>query len=265
VNEFPLSKTYSGVFDPKMLWQARKGSNEAAERTRSIMSIYTKPEASHPSPFLLAWALSSHVKLEDLLDDAIPKIEIRGLDPKDRTRVTQSPSRSRILALVEDDNVKSLTEHLGAGDLALFLDAALRELSRGARLNRSANTIFTRVDASALLAHLLPRMGTLSIAELTALHELRASDSDRDLRVSLALAATRHQGDDVRKLAGEQLLRDTGSRTAWKSASFDGDEPIENSRLLLGLKFDGVSLESSLSADQRAKARLLLMELGASW
>jgi hypothetical protein len=138
-------------------------------------------------------------------------------------------------------------------------------LSQVDGLEGSARNVIARVPASALLAHVLPTIKDLSAREFERLIDLRSNDIDLELRISLSLAALGHPNESVRKLASAQLLRDTGSASAWLQVGEEGLGPIEADRFLLGIGRYGLGIEIGLTPPQRVHARRALMELGAGW
>jgi hypothetical protein len=249
----------------QILWDARRGSETAAARLRQIFIAERKLTVPIDTRVLRSWALSNSLSLEDLLDDSHLGLVPEALDPRDLLRVTRSISPARRMQLIRTNNLRALTKMVAAKELVPFLDCALSMLSQVDGLEGSARNVIARVPASALLAHVLPTIKDRSAREFERLIDLRSNDIDLELRISLSLAALGHPNESVRKLASAQLLRDTGSASAWLQVGEEGLGPIEADRFLLGIGRYGLGIEIGLTPPQRVHARRALMELGAGW
>jgi hypothetical protein len=249
----------------RMIWNSRRGSVEDGNRLRKIVVEDQAKNAPASTRILQSWALSPHVKLEDVIDGSSIKLVIGALDPRDLSRVVRSLGEARRAALVELDQAQGLAKHLSPDDLSLLVDAALVQLDSPEKVNKTAKSILSRVNPGTLLARTLPRLSTLTPDGVVILMDLRPDSKDTDFRVSLAMALLDHPNEVLRAEARIRLQEDTGSPTAWISDAEAGPGTLDPYRISRGLKRYGLSLESRLLPAQREQARLILMESGASW
>lgn len=243
----------------RILWEARRGSAEAAGEVRRMLAMERGRNLPEGSLGLASWALSPHAILEDLLDDAPAGLHPPSVDGEALARILRGLSPERLATLLSQGRIRGLLKHVPAGALARTVDWAVRHSDPDAP---TVQTILGRAEASSLLAALLPQAGRLEPELVKAV--LKARSADGEFLTGLCIPLLDHQDPDVRTSARRTLRTWTGSPTAWLASSA-GDPPPSEADLLRGLRRYGPRLAQSLEPAIRDQARLLVLERGAAW